>query len=277
VTNNFTLKLQIPKTEAEWKVIAKGFNDQWNFPNCLAAVDAKHVSIKKPPHTGSYYNYKKIFSILLIAVANSNYEFIMADAGINGRISEGGVLANTTFGKAFVDKLLQIPEPDTLPNSEKELPFVFVGDDAFALTENFMKPYGQTGITVEQQIFNYRLSHARRVVKNSFGILVSRFGVLQRHIALSPQKAQPIVLTCCSLHNYLLRNQAQTYISRGSVVIEDFGLGNITNGTCRTSGQSTSLQISHSSNSPASAKAVRDSYRDFLNNEGQVSWQHKFA
>jgi len=78
------------------------------------------------------------------------------------------------------------------------------------------------------------------------------------------------------LHNYLLRNQAQTYISRGSVDTEDFESGNI-DGTWRTSGQSTSLQTSHSRNSPASAKAVRDSYCDFLNNEGQVSWQHKFA
>jgi hypothetical protein len=62
VTNNFTLKFQIPKTEAEWKVIAKEFNDKWNFPNCLGAVDGKHVSIKKTPHTGSYYyNYKFFF------------------------------------------------------------------------------------------------------------------------------------------------------------------------------------------------------------------------
>jgi len=73
-----------------------------------------------------------------------------------------------------------------------------------------MKPYGQTGLTAEQLIFNYRLSRPRRVVENSFGILVSRFGVLQRPITLSPQKAQIIVLTFCCLHNYLLRNQAQT-------------------------------------------------------------------
>jgi hypothetical protein len=53
--------LQIPKTEAEWKVIMKEFNDQWNYPNCLGAVDGKHVSIKTPPHTGSYnYNYKNV-------------------------------------------------------------------------------------------------------------------------------------------------------------------------------------------------------------------------
>jgi len=139
VTNNFTLKLQIPKTEAEWKIIVTGFNDQWNFPNCLGAVNGKHVSIKKPPHTGAHYNYKKFFSILLMAVVNSNYEFTMADASINGRISDGGVLGNTAFGKASVDKFLQIPEPGTLTNSEKKLPFVFVGDDAFALTENFTK------------------------------------------------------------------------------------------------------------------------------------------
>jgi len=72
-----------------------------------------------------------------MAVVNSNYEFIMAEAGINGRISDGSILGNTAFGKALVDKLLQIPEPGTLPNREKKLPFVFVGDDAFALTENF--------------------------------------------------------------------------------------------------------------------------------------------
>jgi len=114
-----------------------------------------------------------------MAVVNSNYEFIMEDAGINGRISDGGVLGNTAFGKALRDKLFKIPKPGTLPNSEKKLPFVFVGDDAFALTENFMKPCGQTGLTAEQRIFNYRLSPAHRVVENSFGILVSRFGVIQ--------------------------------------------------------------------------------------------------
>jgi hypothetical protein len=150
VTNNFTLKLQIPKTEAEWKVIAKGFNDKWNFPNCLRAVDEKNVSINKPPRTGSYYNYKTFFSIVLMAVVNSNYEFITADDGINGRTSDGDLLGKTAFGKALGDKLLQIPEPGTLPNSEKVLSFVFIGDNEFALTENSMKPYGQAGLTAKQ-------------------------------------------------------------------------------------------------------------------------------
>jgi hypothetical protein len=122
VTNNFTLKLKIPKTEAEWKVIANGINDQWN----LGAVDGKHVSIKTPPHTGSYYyNYKKIFSVVLMAVVNLHYEFIMANADINGRISDGGFLGNTTFGNAIVDKLLKIPEPCILSRTKIHRPEIF--------------------------------------------------------------------------------------------------------------------------------------------------------
>lgn len=270
--------MQLPATEDEWKAIATGFNDQWNFPNCLGAVDGKHVAIKKPPHTGShYYNYKKFFSIVMMAVVNCNYEFIMVDVGINGRISDGGVLAHTAFGKALSDKSLQIPKPASLPNSERIVPFVFVGDDAFALTENFMKPYSQTGLTVSKRIFNYRLSRARRVVENAFGILVSKFGVFQRPIALSPEKSQIIVLACCYLHNYLRRNQSQRYMCSNSIDVEDFESGSIVEGSWRTTARPTSLRTTHARNSPTIAKAIRDSYCDFFNNEGQISWQHKFV
>jgi hypothetical protein len=95
-------------------------------------VDGKRESKNNNAQIHTKKKKKKKFSIVLMEVVNSNYEFIMADAGINGRISVGGVLGNTVFGKALVDKLLQIPEPGTLPNSEKKLLFVFVVDDSFA-------------------------------------------------------------------------------------------------------------------------------------------------
>ena len=69
----------------------------------------------------------------------------MADAGINGLTSDGGVLGNTALRKALVDKLLQIPEPGTLSKSEKKVTVTFVGDDACVLTENFIKPSGHAG------------------------------------------------------------------------------------------------------------------------------------
>ena len=50
---------QTPSTTAEWKHIAKEFHNKWNFPNCIGALDGKHVLIQPPKECGSYYyNYK---------------------------------------------------------------------------------------------------------------------------------------------------------------------------------------------------------------------------
>nr|CAI5850722.1 unnamed protein product [Callosobruchus analis] len=93
----------------------------------------KHVAITKTE--SYYYNYKKNFSIVLLAVVNSNYEFYDSYR-YNGTISDGGVLSSTSCGKVLSDKKLKIPESSTLPNSNKKVPFVFVADDYFALTED---------------------------------------------------------------------------------------------------------------------------------------------
>lgn len=37
----------------------------------------------------------KDFIVVLLAIANANYEFIMCDVGTNGSISDGGVISNT--------------------------------------------------------------------------------------------------------------------------------------------------------------------------------------
>ena len=57
------------------------------------------------------------------------------------------------------------------------LPHCFVGNNAFSLTQNRMKPHPNKGLTEEQTIFIYRLSPACRLGENAFGILSSKFRV----------------------------------------------------------------------------------------------------
>ncbi|XP_031785911.1 uncharacterized protein LOC100678198 [Nasonia vitripennis] len=45
----------------EWRIIANGFKDKWNFPNCLGAVDGRHFSIETPPNSGSFFLITKNF------------------------------------------------------------------------------------------------------------------------------------------------------------------------------------------------------------------------
>ena len=132
---------------------------------------------------------------------------------------------------------LNIPSPEPLMAKKSfPLPYMFVSDDAFPLKEYFQKPFGQVGLTTEKRIFNYRLSPARCIVENSFGILANRFRVFMAPIHLFPEKAEIIVLVCCSLHNFLCtkKNSKPIYTPPESLSREDSATHTITPGEWRT-------------------------------------------
>ena len=56
-----------------------------------------------------------------------------------------------------------------------------IGDDAFGMTKDVMKPYGDRGR--QEKIFNYHLSRVMRCQQNAFGIKANRFRVLPQNMA----------------------------------------------------------------------------------------------
>lgn len=196
--------LQVPNEEG-WLKICKGFWKEWNFPNCCGAIDGKHVQIQAPPNSGSlYYNYKKTFSIVLMAACDSSYKFTVVDCGAYGSNNDAGVFSRSAFGTALLNGTLNLPQGEAnLPGSNTQTPCFFVGDEAFQLSTKMMRPYSGQHLEAKKRIFNYRLSRARRIIENTFGILVSRWRVFRKPISMNPKTVDKIVMATICLHNFL--------------------------------------------------------------------------
>ncbi|XP_031637791.1 uncharacterized protein LOC116350190, partial [Contarinia nasturtii] len=206
--------LKVPNTCEEWKKIADDFQSKWNFPNCLGALDGKHIVLRCPKNSGSLnFNYKHNFSIVLMALVDANYKFTYIDVGCKGRISDGGVFNRSSLYHAIENNLLNIPSPYCLPGTTIETPYVIVADDAFALKSYIMKPFNFRNQDKSQQVFNYRLSRARRMVESAFGIMAARFRLLRTNIEISENNVKLCVLAICVLHNFLVSDEDEILLS----------------------------------------------------------------
>ena len=217
----FVLKekyLAFPNQE-QWNHISSEFSTKWNFPNCIGAIDGKHIALKCPANRGSeFYNYKNFHSIVLLASVDANYCFTVIDIGASGRESDGGIFTRSSFGKCFENNSSSIPldKEKELPNSTEKLPLVFVADDAFPLLNNIMKPYPRQGLNdYKKKVFNYRLSRARRISENAFGILALKWRVLRQTLEVTPDHGVVIVRAIVVLHNFMRKTaRANTSFDR---------------------------------------------------------------
>uniref|UniRef100_A0A3B4BHK8 DDE Tnp4 domain-containing protein n=1 Tax=Periophthalmus magnuspinnatus TaxID=409849 RepID=A0A3B4BHK8_9GOBI len=197
IGSSFRVGFMAVPTAEEWRSIAEEFEELWNFPLCLGAVDGKHIRLK-----GGHY-------LVLHAVIDARYRFRVIDVGRYGRTSDGGILANSAFGQALREGTLQLPPNQQLPGADHRgpQPHVFVADEAFPLQRHMMRPYcertrARGGLTPEERIFNYRLSRvaitlhrARLVVEDAF--------VFCQEVEIHPETAKKCMKATCLLHNFM--------------------------------------------------------------------------
>ena len=149
-----------------------------------------------------------------MALVDHAYKFIYVDVGNYGSNSDLGIFKHSAFGLKFMAEDLQIPGRKMLPGFPQAglLPHCIVGDEAFPLRPDLIKPFprGMRGnkLPEDQLVFNYRLSRARRISENAFGILVQRWRVFDRRMYLSDENAIKVIQAATVLHNYLTPAQA---------------------------------------------------------------------
>ena len=118
------------------------------------------------------------------------------NAGVQGRISDGGVFKNSEMYFALENNKFSLLESCRLPLTED--PFVFVADDAFQLTSYCMKPYGRKNMTDGQRIFDF--------TENAFGNLVNGFRVFSARKNLNKINVSIVAFASLSLHNLVVKD-----------------------------------------------------------------------
>lgn len=126
------------------------------------------------------------------------------------------------MGKAIKCNQFNIPAPQPLAHTTTLAPFVIVGDQAFPLMQNLMRPFPENQLinSREKEEFNYRLSRARRVSENAFGISTNLFPIFTKPFDIRcEQTRNNLIISSCLLHNmirdesieYFLRHKSDTF------------------------------------------------------------------
>lgn len=253
-----------PPNATDFKKNATEFWSKWHFPNCIAAVDGKHIRIFCPRKSGSlFFNYKEYFSIVLLGIVDANCKFVFVDVGSYGKEGDSTIFMKSKIGEQIYSGRLFAPYVE-LPGSNRKLPYVIIGDEAFRIHRHLIKPYNKQAArgNREKTVFNYRLSRARRVSENAFGLLCQIFRIYYTPIALKPETCDKLILVTCCLHNllrdaFLEKNNQPYYNYDENMKLPE----NIT--PLRNVGGFAN----------ADGFAIRDEFANFFVQEGALNWQ----
>jgi hypothetical protein len=141
-----------------------------------------------------------------------------------------------------------------------------------------LKPFPTQNLPVDERVFNYRLSRARRVIENAFGIAATRFRILRRPIIANVEKVKVLTKAVVALHNFLMSNNSANAHRYCPINYTDQERGTgITSGEWRNEendilGLQPLGQVG-SNNYSLDASLVRQGFKEYFNSEGAVNWQ----
>ena len=107
------------------------------------------------------------------------------------------------FRRAEQGDILTAPAKNV--NGHEIRPYL-VGDSAYPLSPWLMKPYPEGTRDPDEISFNRQLSSARVKVECAFGILKSRWRILQKRFESDIDFAIKNTIACAVLHNICIRN-----------------------------------------------------------------------
>ena len=192
--------IQFPVTNKQIKETTDLFFEKYGYPMCVGSIDGTHISIEPPiGQEADYFNYKKFHSVIVLAVVDASLKFTYLNVGAPGRCNDSFVYNRSSLFEVMQN---QVYAHNYLMINNSPVQAHLVGDSAFPLSKNLMKPYTERpNMPPDQSTFNYRLSRCRCTVERSFGHLKNRFRAIHKKMEFDIENSKKIIKTVCILHN----------------------------------------------------------------------------
>ncbi|KAJ8896392.1 hypothetical protein PR048_001736 [Dryococelus australis] len=151
----------------------------------------------------SHRTVDQCYSLVLMAVVDTNYDFMYVDGGAYGKDCD-----------SIAGKTLNIPSPKPLPDTGEELSSMFIGDEAFALHSNFLRPYGGREV-------DHFVTRARRFTECAFAMMSNKWKIFHQPLNISTGLAVDTVKACCIVQNFIHKEEGLRTTSVDTIIDEN--------------------------------------------------------
>nr|CAH7744593.1 unnamed protein product [Callosobruchus chinensis] len=178
--------IHFPSTDEEFEREKVAWQQAYNFPCAIGAIDCTHIPILKPAaHGDEYINRKGFPSLNVLASCNSSEVFTSVDISWPGSVHDARIWTNSTIQPVI---------------SRNQVRALLLGESGFGIAPWLMTPF-RTPNNPQQQAFNNLLTRERVIIERCFGQVKQRFPILQYKIRLATEKVPHIIACCFILHN----------------------------------------------------------------------------
>ena len=109
-------------------------SQRWNYHDAVGALDGKHVAMRCPKRSGSwYYKYKGFYSVVKLAPVDADNNFLWVSVGSNGSCSDAQIFNECQLKDNINNGSIRFPDTDELPGNDRNTLYFIVAVDAFAL------------------------------------------------------------------------------------------------------------------------------------------------
>ncbi|XP_060855453.1 putative nuclease HARBI1 [Metopolophium dirhodum] len=199
--------IQMPKTEADRKVVYEDFYKMRQCPKVIGAIDCTHIRIQSPnKNIGERFrNRKGYFSINVQAVCNSNLQFKNIVARWPGSVHDSTIFDNSLLRAQF--------ENNEFGDA------VMVGDGGYACRNYMMTPLSNPVTEAEIRYQKAQIGTGN-VIERTFGVWKRRFPVLLVGIRTQIPTTLVTIIATAVLHNMLINSNDPLPVDE-TLLIED--------------------------------------------------------